>query len=149
MSKQFENTPENKARFFALYFGLEVCYRNNDPYNRKGDVCAYTFSRDNKVKKDAYLELRPLSDITDEEATTLLCMVHPDAIFESVSADCHGMTINYSEGIFHYSFGFHIKGAPADRADYLRSRSFALPYMGVSVETFVEWGWIKLKGGQQ
>lgn len=32
--------------------------------------------------------------------------------------------------------------------DYLRSKSYALPWNGITVEEMIEWGWVKLKNSK-
>lgn len=112
-----ENTIENKARFFALYYDQKVlCIRkSNEP---KLYVGFDDFIPKEKLLTD-YLELKPLSLITDEERHIL-------------------MDIKANEEEYEEYLALH-------SADYLRSKGYALPYMGLSVETMIEYGWIKLK----
>lgn len=103
---KIENIYENKARFFALYWGVK-CLRNeflNDnipPHKVDVSTC--------RGLPQQYLELTPLSQITDEDAVEVIGV-----------SECH-------------------------RADYLRSKGYALPWMGLSVEDLVSYGWVKIK----
>lgn len=118
-----ENTLENKARFFAQYFGQKVLkiIDNETPFLVSGDG-----SRKRLLL--AYLELTPLSQISDEDR-------------HEVSGDL-AMSIN--EYGCEYSFEGLVEWGIYD-ADYLRSKGYALPYMGLSVEDLVNRGWVKLK----
>lgn len=67
-----------------------------------------------------YLLLRPLSSITEEEKH-------------------HAYKISF------YGMTDHEKiRASVEYADIIRSKGFALPFMGISVEEMVAAGWIKL-----
>ena len=60
-----EDTIENKARFFALYWGREFIY-SNDFGNYKGVVGDFHFN--DNIKQKAVMRLKPLSSITPEQA---------------------------------------------------------------------------------
>lgn len=69
---KLENTPENKARFFALYWGQNVLvwhYNTGEkrPFKGKVNYCDQC--------ENEYLELTPLSQITDEHATKVAQIV--------------------------------------------------------------------------
>ncbi len=108
-----ENTIENKARFFSLYYGTETLSvfkaLNYINYN----------TLDSTAVRLGYLELKPLSLITDKERHML-------------------MDIKANEEEDDEYLALH-------SADYLRSKGYAMPFMGLSVETMIEYGWIKLK----
>ncbi len=112
-----ENITPNKAKFFAQYFGQKIlCEAPNIKYRviRKWD-----WSYENY-----YLELTPLSNISDEDAEKVGCI---DAIdFLGIYESCYD-TLMLTE------------------TDYLRSKGYALPYNGLSVEQLIKFGWIKLK----
>lgn len=63
-----ENTIENKARFFAQYWGQEI-FRYVDKLNKlESDVLRNIGHDYNKLNTSGFLELKNLSDITDEDA---------------------------------------------------------------------------------
>lgn len=109
-----QNTLENKARFFAQYWGQKIiCFpHNKNPirYDNPNKLLAGKFER------NAYLELKPLSQISDEDAINL-----------------------------GYGYASHLKSNLDRNIDQLRNLGFAVPYMDLSVEDLVEYGWIKLK----
>lgn len=103
---------ENKAKFFALYWGQKVI---------KDDTCQllYVSSNINLEHDSWYLNLKPLSSISDEDKNSILEFVEK--------------VIPISET---YATVFSI--------DYLRSKGYALPYLGLSVEDLINAGWIKI-----
>lgn len=126
-----ENTPENKTKFFALYWEQEVL--TNDMHGEGGLIYAATMKT--KLMPDGdYLLLKPLSQISDE--------------------DLEGIYPHGSEAFFIY-YGNGNKELAVDRflykfqlqpeyIDFLRLRGYAVPWAGLSVEQLIEYGWIKL-----
>lgn len=131
-----ENTLENKAKFFALYLGQRL---DNSFYGAimRGVVQQGKNSSCWKVKtqhltipvKDVCLPLTPLSQITDEDANSITIYGTYD------KASFNDIWYNTPSGPQHYAI---------DSVDFLRSKGYAMRWMGVSVETLVEWGWVKL-----
>lgn len=127
-----ENTLENKAKFFAQYWGQKIVnWNNNIQIKLKLNILI------NEIDEYDILELTPLSNITDE-----------DALWIGKSAnqfnDSYSDDIKYSlELVERMQKKVHL--IDLEQCDYLRSKGYALPYMGLSVETLVEYGWIKLK----
>lgn len=61
-----ENTKENKAKFFAQYWGQEVayvCYPQEEPH--------IWVLQDYNINHTDHLQLKPLSSVTDEDAIKL------------------------------------------------------------------------------
>jgi len=172
-----ENTKENKAKFFAQYYGLEVLKFTHeeksaevwDPHHHRIDF--------------AYLELTPICKITDEDAIEVARIVYPgNGIFKQIE-----IVIDTPEGrhddvtyvlikkfINHpdlmewrefaliqidHEDGAVIRGSVNESGDFeddftdnyihvtdfLRSKGYALPFHGLSVENLIEYGWVKLK----
>lgn len=135
-----QNTLENKAKFFAHYLGCEVVYPEingklikcklhgvsfseiETTYKRKrkgcvGDILSFESNGNHKSDAiNAYLELKPISHISDEDAINL-----------------------------GYGYVSHLKSNLDRNIDQLRNLGYALPYMDLSVEDLIEYGWIKLK----
>jgi hypothetical protein len=119
-----KNTLENKAKFFAQYWGQNILiYEPDLGYHR--------IVNDYKIgNADEFVaELKPLSQITDEEFKKL--EIFPDSLDEE----------GYREGA-PFSDYYYLR---SEEVDFLRSKGYALPYMGISVEQQIEWGWVKLK----
>lgn len=116
-----EINEQNKQRFFALYWGQWIMVR----YNRNGASGIGESTMRNV--RNSYLLLTPLSMISDEDIDVLSWgenrILTKRQVFE--------VSISHS---------YHIK-----EIDFLRSRGYALPWMGLSVEKLVQSGWVKLK----
>jgi hypothetical protein len=139
-----ENSLELKARFFALYYNQFVMkIPNNDDKLRVFDEWILKV-----VKNDSYLELTPLSQISDEDAIEVAKILFGDDISESelkvwlpkISANLRNQ---FGSNIFpimqpYFSISWQV-------ADYLRSKGYALPFLNISVNKQIELGWIKLK----
>lgn len=155
-----KNTPENKARFFALYQGQTFI-------NGINGHSALSFTDINDIslgRIGAKLLLTPLSQITDEDAIEVAKIVCIEMFIrhkkdhyvnrgekEFISVG-HGrnlftVDINFDGSVEKYNedTGYCHNPYMTGAIDYLRSKCYALPYMGISVEQLQEWGWIKLK----
>lgn len=124
-----ENTLENKAKFFAQYWGQKV-FKETKFHNSPLCNINSTFI---DGAKDWHLELKPLSKICDEEALILSKMRYS---FEEY--------INLENGKCMVSCHENQKYLIQIQVDFLRSKGYALPYMDLSVEDLIEYGWIKL-----
>lgn len=117
---------ENKAKFFALYWGqslLPVSYWGS---NNKIDEGVF-YSKNTREFESSWLDLKPLSQISDEDAKVIDLQSAED-YSENGWWDKHGD--------FYYWASFDV--------DFLRSKGYAIPWMRLSVEEIVEAGWIKL-----
>ena len=145
-----QNTLENKARFFAQYWGQHVLYFSSD-FLRKIDYLTIV-----GIENDDYLELKPLSQISDEdviegitylynitreELGEILEIKHYDT-FSSITTIGIGCNFKTSRSIHHWK---GTKKIGSVESDYFRSKGYALSYMDLSVKDLIEYGWIKLK----
>jgi hypothetical protein len=124
-------TKQEKERFFALYWGQEVFCLDKD--HQSGDIKHYI----NDDWSESYLELYSLEDITEEDWNWI------DTYSGDVFSDKDFILERFENG---YSLNNVSSGSTLIISDYLRSKGYALPWMGLSVEDMVEVGWIKLKG---
>jgi hypothetical protein len=150
-----ENTLENKALFFAMYTGQQI-------FHSEHNVGVFKLSNHppNTLWKDEtiYAQLKPLSSIADEDAygTGILinCWSDSERKMEFFKSDkmkdvhimggknfAHCIGKEYGHGLSH-PFANSTTDILA-AYDYLRSKGYALPFMGLSVETMIEYGWIK------
>ncbi len=136
-----ENTLENKAKFFALYWGQEVLttsqwkrlyrvenYFLNDTWEVFKDEGVNQFNIDN-----IHLQLKPISSLSKYDFKLIEGnkIMNPESPNDSIDITCGKIgNINLSD---------------LTTTDFLRSRGYALPWMGLSVEKLIEYGWIKLK----
>lgn len=132
------NTLENKARFFAQYWGQNVMIE----FSGIRPMQTYSVGNIEIVNQSSqkyWLELTPLCQISDEDAIKIARLL--------------GWKDHAKDQALFYGLYFINGGEDSclleDYAcvvDYLRSKGYALPYMELSVEDLIEYGWIKLKG---
>lgn len=172
-----ENTLQDKAKFFSLYWGQKVMINGSSIFE-----VGYL---DEPREKD-YLKLKPLSSITDEEIIEILRLAHN---LKSITSEfkcaikrendiIHCWYVNSeTSGEYHICLNFkyatincnlHFKEMSGDKlsshkvnigeihfsasrvvgyiqiVDFLRSKGYALPWMGLSVGELINFGWIKL-----
>lgn len=111
-----------KYRFFAQYWGTKTMY--------VGGVGLVEIGNGgwNLKHPDFFLQLKSLSKITDEDAISMY----------------RGLERNYeSANQFledYKSIGF----LEQSEVDFLRSKGYAVPFMGYSVDDLVKMGWVQL-----
>jgi hypothetical protein len=135
-----ENNLELKAKFFALYFGQKVfhCSLNQKVPHKN------TFGR--LIKSRDRLELTPLSQISDEDAIEVFNLLLPDSNDDNDGKIFFGKTYVRSYDTNDVTLKTNHTYLETQRLiDYLRSKGYALPYLGISVEEQISRGWIKLK----
>lgn len=152
-----ENTLENKIKFFSQYYGQRLLkggrWRGTKPVNEA--LWCY-------MGNDKYLQLKPISLITDEEAKELIKLrfeydkgnvkdilgikvklISRKSDINSISITAiisHKNWADFTDSILITSDSRILYVL----VDYLRSKGYALPWMGLSVEKQIEYGWIKL-----
>lgn len=144
-----EHTIENKAKFFALYWGQDV-FRIKDGIDNPGKHII----SNNYVD---HLVLKNLSDITDKDAIEVFKIIggekiNPDNYEENSKGffnqnDSDQYIIFEKEGVEFWVDDFQLSkdhNKTLRLFDYLRLKGYALPYNGLSVEDQIEYGWIKL-----
>lgn len=129
-----ENTLENKAKFFAQYWGVEVVN-----YGKGTKLTSVDFVDFIDLKNELFLQLTPLSQITDEDAIACAKLIygdyHIEQMFNVLSKEKALFEIHKSiNDTTHFM-----------RNDFLRSKGYALPYMDLSVKDLISYGWVKLK----
>ena len=128
-----ENTWENKTKFFAMHW--MQCIVTNEVMDNIGFK---TFVTHMNVGKEGYvLELKPLSLITDEDAFNI-AKIHTK---KNLQSDVQAYINDAKE---HLNTFMPIGVLSIEMTDYLRSKGYALPFNGASVETLINYGWIKL-----
>lgn len=141
-----ENNLQNKAIFFARYFGQKVLHIKNSPI--PFGLNSLKFS---DVSEKDYLGLKPLSEITDQQMLEIGVMLRGKPFEEvptkeqisEVKSSMEGFVFANLNGLV-FSDNLKISNL-INLFDYLRSKGYALPFMGLSVEQLVDYGWVKLK----
>jgi len=123
-------TEENRERFYAQYWGQNVGFRE---WSQTKHVVGYYFM--SLPVQTSCVHLKPLSSISDEDAIDFgLTTVDPSAL--SRIKAIWGKTWAYS--------CYENNEWKAEQLDFLRSRGYALPWNGITVEQQIEAGWVKL-----
>lgn len=139
-----KNTLEDKIAFFAKFYGQEVAQWNKDVRSEPMKVGDYVLSTITESDNDFwYLELKSLLNISDEDAIEVIGFNECEMTKNNKDSGCFGFS---PSGIFVDSLdgkGDSFRLSIRD-ADYLRSKGYAIPYLGIYPKTFVEWGWIKI-----
>lgn len=166
-----ENNSTNKAIFLSQYWNQEVLCIPNLIYT--GNPPEPSHEEWIEVKVDEFYIMKvanstlpafltPLSQITDEDAieiTKISICRNPFAVhvrrndcgeIEIENISQHSTWKLFISGIYIY-FKCGNSRREVDSTtmlaiyDYLRSKGYALPWMGLSVDELVEYGWVKLK----
>ena len=128
---------ENKAKFLGVYtpYG-QIWKTNNEGHQLKvsiGDIC---------------LNLKPLSQISDDDAIEVSRILFGE---ESQLDTIHKYWVERIKLNLRNQFGSNIFpimqpyfSISWEICDYLRSKGYALPWLGLSVEEMCEAGWIRL-----
>lgn len=153
-----KNTLENKRKFFSQYYGQFIL--------RLEDGSTF-FNSPQYWQENDYLELTPLSSITDEDAIELAKMnaerfnvLRKSTSFKVERVKWSNIPVvswryieklqnieyerSYSTALFGGNWDIE-KHGKIHEADFLRLKSYALSWNGVTVEDQILFGWIKLK----
>ena len=129
-----ENTPQNKEKFFALYINQKIMT----------DVIGNTVELKkswNWKHESFFLQLKPLSKISDEE-----CLFLSKNIFRFTQLKVEENIIKEIKRLLEFNGQTNISQSEWLKCfDYLRSKSFALPYKDLELQDLIDYGWIKLE----
>lgn len=162
-----ENNFENKARFFAQYYGQNV-KRSFLPEQTSLQVIDRNVFWIGHLIINGYLELKSIEDITDEDAICVAKIVSPMLFDGDGNNDGHiidkseiksgWISVKHKRKItmvdidldgfvfeYHEDEGYTRPSLVNAGADYLRSQGYALPWMGLSIDDLIKYGWVKLK----
>jgi len=132
-----ENNIENKTKYFAQHWGQFIAIQNEGG----GSGFSYDINEATicDIKYD-YLQLKPLSSITDEDKKAI-------EKIEDIGNDGDEDWINFGERFnsCRYINGGFQRLLLIQSYQYLQSKGYALSFMGLSVEKLIEYGWLKLK----
>jgi hypothetical protein len=120
-----------KCRFFGQYLEQIIAKETN---SKSPTINVTRVLLTNDVSK-YHLELKTLSKITDEDANSLIPFVSMN--FSS----------RYTEEYIREQIKkdiIDVRNVSAKFYDILRSKGYALPFLGYSVEDLVSFGWVRL-----
>ena len=125
-----KNTIENKQRFFDAYSGQKI-------FRYSWNEELYTNRCLDQEKLHKYTaELKPLSEISDDDIEDLMDYFNIKMVSflkEDVILAIKSQFLEAQNRI------------PYKYADYLRSRGYLLPFMDLTIEQILEYGWAVLK----
>lgn len=140
-----ELTLENKAKFFAQYWGQLVI----EDVNGKGETFLYPVVYSNMHRfEESTVVLKPLSSISDEDLEyirTIVGYINTESGLGLVKRWLTVLWMNYDDVNYFAAIDFKPTLSVIKITDYLRSKGYALPWIGISVEEMVDAGWIKLQ----
>lgn len=123
-----------KSRFFAQYWGQEICQTKGGKYAIDEDC----FPLWNK----SYLELKPLSKITNEDAEklqyTLVNVVGLDGLIRQNSIDL------VKEVVSNYEQIDCLFMLPSSFSDLARELGYAIDWNNYKVSKQIKLGWVQL-----
>ena len=136
----------SKENLFAQYWGQKVAlYFEN--------IFSYDFGFPKHWFNDTKLKLKSLSGLSKEDAIFIYCSKNGILKTDRVSLVEYSFSNNIL-GIEIYSPDYNTQLIPKDYfsidglsvklTDYLRSKGYAVPFMGISVENLIENGWVVL-----
>lgn len=131
------NTLENKTKFYGQYYGQNIVrsfLKEQSKYLT--DVDADKFKIPHLII-NSYLELKPLSSISDEDAIEV-CKVNPWSDYHE--AEDVQPYIDHVKEFLKYP-----EQLTLNVVDKIRELGYALPWNGITVEQQIKYGWIKLK----
>ena len=115
-----------RCRFFAQYWGTKTLYVGGKGLQEIGK------GGWNLKHPDFFLELKPISKITDIDMEALMQL---EAFIDGFLSDDFLQYLN------------DLKNGHCNKyeaVDYLRSKGYALPFMEYSVNDLISFGWVRL-----
>lgn len=148
-----ENNLQDKARFFALYYGQPVGFSIHPATSDFEWKVGVTILIDDID----YISLKPISEISDEDAIEVAYMFDLDlADPESTELDRSNNAVTFLDNnqnrvIIYFDGEIIVEEGVIQQPkailkafDFLRSRGYLLPFMQYSTDQLIEMGWAKL-----
>lgn len=132
-----ENTTENKLKFFALYFGQRVLKNVKSP--QVTILNGHFFYYSVPYIENYHLKLRSIDSITNDE-----CVGVYDLLFDFPSAENHVFA-----KVCKIKFLIENEDYSQILTDFLRSKGFLVPFMNLTTDQILEFGWAKIKDNEK
>ena len=131
---------ENKAKFFAQYWGQKIVAHKFIGAGSNASIGSVIFSK----LDNWHLELKPISDISDEDAIEVAKIIFKNPAFHTSDKGKRYIRqmilLDHEYNQLFFSF---IKVSAV--IDFLRSRGYLAPWMDLSCKELIKSGWVKLK----
>lgn len=141
-----ENSLENKAKFFALYWGVN-CISNDDFVWHGQETFETVLSASKGDLSGWYATLKTLKDITDEDLEFIRPLVGYENSDDGIRLVKRWLTplwMDYDDVTYFALTDTKPTLRVSHIIDFLRSKGYALPWMGLSIEQLIEYGWVKI-----
>lgn len=141
-----ENTTENRLRFFSLYLGNRVLKYSHSESESIAVLGAWELSSISDKINVFHLELRSIESITDEECIEFFDLTaNPKTLILLVD------NINKIHQIrFHINWKLaNNKSFEQIEIDWFRLKGFLVPFMNLTTDQIIEFGWAKIKYNEQ
>lgn len=146
------NTPENKERFFALYWGQRVIELPNlvwtgnppEPSHEEYGFCRLdgTAMKAIDVGYDPHLELKSIADISDVDAFEVAKMIVIESMIPEL--DNPKQKIKWIS-IVRRDIEDGTLVMNQVKVDFLRSRGYLIGWMDLTPEDIIGYGWAKVQ----
>lgn len=123
---------ENKAKFFTQYWGQKIVAHEFIGAGSNACIGSVIFSK----LDNWHLELKPISSISVEDARSLGYKTCNDPSNANYGMSASGVFLDEND---------HMDEFLTSDADFLRSRGYLVPWMGLTCEELIEAGWAKCK----
>lgn len=130
-----KNNSENKLKFFAQYFGQNIL-KHKDFKESAHSFFSFTIININHY----YLELRSIESITDDECVEYYNMFCPDLYIED-----NLKIYAFKDMLNHILESKLFNCLELQETDFLRSKGFLVPFMNLTTDQILEFGWAKIK----
>ena len=155
-----ENTLENKAKFFAQYWGQKFVYTGTGrAIKRLGSEIVMNYENANEFQSICFSNqravlLKPLSQISDEDAIEVGKLLFDNKTGIQIERTHDAINILGSEIVYIWFEDAEILYDDASvqsplrilsAYDYLRSEGYLLPWNGLSEKQLIDYGWVKIK----
>ena len=136
-----ENTFENKAKYFALYWGQNVVF-NRIKGTGFHPVLGFPVEH-NSVMNNCYLDLKKLTEIEDKDSIAIGRMFLKGEQPTSELLYCGRIfaTAMFDNDNAHET---QLYNEHSQAIDYLRLNGYAVPFNGLSIKTLQDYGWLKI-----
>ena len=139
-----ENTTENKLKFFAQYFWQRVLKNVKSP--QVTILNGHFFYYSVPYIENYHLELRSIDSITNDECVELFDLKYPQykdwEIKSKLGTIEHHVLHSLKSSMNYQNESYFL-------IDFLRSKGFLVPFMNLTTDQILEFGWAKIKDTEQ
>lgn len=132
---------QDKAAFFAQYWGQKIRKWDGMP-SYTGLVSSTYMTK--YATNGCYLELIPISSITDEDAIEVAKMIFSNTALHTPDRGKWYVRVMIESKKEHHGLYWSFEKV-CNTVDYLRSREYLLPFRQYTTQQLLDMGWAKIK----